>query len=111
MPAFIGTRDLHPWYLDGYKVRAMYLQDFEVVGTVVQSRVKYGGAVSHWVELDEPMHIPYSDEPYRTHASITEHYNSEMNELLEILDSKNSLSAAEQYLTDRSYSPLANRAT
>ena len=110
MPAFIGTRDLHPWYLDGYKVRALYIQEFECVGTVVSSRVCYGGAVSHWVKLDEPLSVPYSDEPSRTHVSITEHYNAEMNELLEIFDNKNSLTAIEQYLIHRAYSPLANRA-
>lgn len=97
MPAFIGSRiqgtdaygqrDLHKWYLEGKKVKVMYLGEYPAVGTVKSSRVCYGGAIKHWVELDEPIFVNFdSDEGKRRDAVyILEHWNAEENELLEIL--------------------------
>lgn len=43
------------WIREGQRVRAAYLTDTIVVGTVLESRVKYGGAVQHTLVLDEPI--------------------------------------------------------
>jgi len=45
------------WIREGQRVRAAYLTDTVVVGTVVESRVKYGGTVQHTLVLDEPIHL------------------------------------------------------
>lgn len=97
MPAFIGVhlegydslmpRDFHKWHLEGKKVKVMYLGEYPAVGTVKSSRVCYGGAIKHWVELDEPIFVNFdSDEGKRRDAVyILEHWKAEENELLEIL--------------------------
>jgi hypothetical protein len=50
------------WIKDGSTIKANYLGDFEVVGIVTESRVKYGGKVQYTVKLDEPVYL-YSDSP------------------------------------------------
>ena len=45
------------WNLEGKRVIGMYMGDFAVSGTVRLSRVKYGGGVSHHVELDNPVKV------------------------------------------------------
>ena len=41
------------WNLEGLAVEGLYLSgDVKVRGVVTHSRVKYGGAISHHVELD-----------------------------------------------------------
>ena len=35
------------WNLEGLYVRGLYMNEHEVSGQVVLSRVKYGGSVSH----------------------------------------------------------------
>ena len=45
------------WVLEGQRVRGMYHDLFPVEGTVSLSRVCYGGAVQHTVELDEPIMV------------------------------------------------------
>jgi hypothetical protein len=45
------------WNLEGMKVEGTYLDQFKVRGRVTMSRVKYGGGVSHHIELDTPMTI------------------------------------------------------
>lgn len=82
---FKGQRDFYPWYLDGYKIRAMYLHEYSIVGTVMDSRVCAGGVVKHWVKLDEPIFLNFSDEPMRKHVYVLEHWLDDKNELSEIL--------------------------
>jgi hypothetical protein len=45
------------WNKDGSTVKALYLSEYPVTGKVMESRVKYGGAVSYWLQLDEPLHL------------------------------------------------------
>jgi hypothetical protein len=45
------------WVLEGQRVRGTYHNGFEIEGTVSLSRVCYGGAVQHTVELDEPIMV------------------------------------------------------
>ena len=45
------------WILDGARVRGLYLETFEVEGTVIDSRVTFGGGVKHTVALDTPMEV------------------------------------------------------
>ena len=44
-------------YLDGQRVIGMYMGDIAVSGTVRHSRVKYGGGMSHHVNLDNPITV------------------------------------------------------
>ena len=44
-------------YLDGERVIGMYMGDYAVSGTVWQSRVTYGGNMSHNVTLDNPINV------------------------------------------------------
>jgi hypothetical protein len=53
------------WILDGQKIKASYLGT-PVTGTVMSSRVKYGGKVQYSVELDEPVQLPWRTEPATT---------------------------------------------
>jgi hypothetical protein len=50
------------WILDGQKIKANYLGT-PVTGTVMSSRVKYGGKVQYTLELDEPVQLPWRSEP------------------------------------------------
>jgi len=47
------------WNLEGRKVAGHYMgmQEFMFTGTVSNSRVRYGGSVSHTVELDTPIYV------------------------------------------------------
>ena len=45
------------WNLEGKRVIGMYMGEFPVAGVVRLSRVKYGGGVSHHVELDKPIQV------------------------------------------------------
>lgn len=54
----IGTN----WVLDGRRVRASYL-GVEVTGTVLDSRVKYGGRIGYTLRLDAPTQFKWSTEP------------------------------------------------
>lgn len=51
------------WIREGQRVRAAYLTDTIVVGTVLESRVKYGGTVQHTLVLDEPITLRWRSEP------------------------------------------------
>ena len=42
------------WDRTGQKVSALYLKAHPVSGTVLDSRVKYGGTVQHTLQLDPP---------------------------------------------------------
>jgi hypothetical protein len=50
------------WIKDGRTVVANYL-DHSVRGTVLSSRVKYGGTVQYTVSLDQPVQFPWRSEP------------------------------------------------
>ena len=45
------------WNLEGQRVHGLYLYLFPYAGVVSESRVKYGGAVQHTVELDETITV------------------------------------------------------
>ena len=45
------------WYLEGQRVRGTYSGEFDVAGIVMNSRVRYGGAVSHHISLDVKVKI------------------------------------------------------
>ena len=69
----IGTN----WVLDGRRVRATYL-DVEVAGTILDSRVKYGGRIGYTLRLDQPTMFKWSSEP-------TDKVLIENRQILEIL--------------------------
>jgi hypothetical protein len=45
------------WVLEGLSVEGKYLDEFPVSGSVVLSRVAYGGAVKHTVVLATPIEV------------------------------------------------------
>jgi hypothetical protein len=45
------------WNKDGSTIKALYLSEHIVRGTVIESRVKYGGTVSYWLKLENPTFI------------------------------------------------------
>jgi hypothetical protein len=45
------------WNLEGKRINGMYLGLFPYSGTVLESRVKYGGKVQHTVQVDEPFKV------------------------------------------------------
>lgn len=45
------------WNLDGMNVTAKYMGEFPITGKVRVSRVKYGGTVSHHIDLDTPISV------------------------------------------------------
>jgi hypothetical protein len=45
------------WDLTGMTVSGQYMGEIPVTGKVRLSRVKYGGEISHHVDLDTPMNI------------------------------------------------------
>jgi hypothetical protein len=51
------------WILEGKRVRATYLVDMPLTGVVLESRVKYGGAVQHRIKLDVPLAMRWRTEP------------------------------------------------
>ena len=50
------------WIKDGNTIVANYLGE-TVQGTVVDSRVKYGGRVQYTVDLDKPVQFRWRSEP------------------------------------------------
>ena len=50
------------WIKDGNTIVANYLGE-TVQGTVVESRVKYGGRVQYTVDLDQPVQFRWRSEP------------------------------------------------
>ena len=53
------------WVLDGEKIKANRHGKI-MTGTVVASRVRYGGDVSYTVKLDEPVQYRWRTEPTDT---------------------------------------------
>lgn len=45
------------WNLEKKVVTGLYLGQFKIVGTVVESRVKYGGKVSNTIVLETPIEV------------------------------------------------------
>jgi hypothetical protein len=45
------------WVLEGLTVTGLYLDSIPVTGKITLSRVKYGGTVSHHVQLDKPVEV------------------------------------------------------
>lgn len=62
------------WNKDGSTVKALYLSEYLVTGVVTESRVKYGGDVSYWLKLSEPLILPmqWSDRRPRTDVLVNE---------------------------------------
>ena len=50
------------WIKDGNTIVANYLGE-TVQGTVIDSRVKYGGKVQYTVDLDQPVQFRWRSEP------------------------------------------------
>ncbi len=50
------------WVKDGKTIVAKYLGE-TVQGTVIDSRVKYGGKVQHTLVLQTPVQFPWRSEP------------------------------------------------
>ena len=53
------------WNKDGSTVKALYLSQYECVGTVRESRVSYGGRVLYTLDLDEPLGLPFTSNCVR----------------------------------------------
>jgi hypothetical protein len=45
------------WNREGQVVAGIYLKSHPVIGTVENSRVKYGGSVQHTVVLSQPIEV------------------------------------------------------
>jgi hypothetical protein len=54
--------EMQTWIRDGERVEGRYFA-VPFRGRVVESRVKYGGSVEYTVDLDEPITLPWRDEP------------------------------------------------
>ena len=57
------------WNKDGSTVKGLYLNEYPVTGKVIESRVKYGGEVSYWIRLDEPLYLFHT---FRNTVSLNE---------------------------------------
>ena len=57
------------WNKDGHTVKGLYLNEYPVTGIVKESRVKYGGEVSYWIDLDQPLYLFHT---FRSTVSLTE---------------------------------------
>ena len=49
------------WIKDGQHVKGTYC-GAAIAGTVLESRVKYGGRVQYTIKLDEPIQLRWRDE-------------------------------------------------
>jgi hypothetical protein len=69
------------WNLEGKRINGIYLGLFPYWGTVLESRVKYGGAVQHTVKVDEP---------FKVYGEVREHIlvESGTGEINRILDER-----------------------
>lgn len=66
----------HAWNLEGFRVTGLYLGDIPVSGLVYLSRVKFGGAVSHYIVLDQPVDV---------YGAMRERVQLEPSELTDII--------------------------
>jgi hypothetical protein len=75
--------DMRNWNdLVGERINGLYMGLFPYTGTVVESRVKYGGAVQHTVVVDEPFMV-YGDLRERI---LVENGTGEINRILDERD-------------------------
>lgn len=58
------------WQLEGKKVSGNYIGEYLVQGTVIESRVAYGGKVKHHVQLDSPLDL-FGHERHFVHWIMT----------------------------------------
>ena len=65
--------------LEGKRINGLYMGLFPYSGTVVESRVKYGGQVQHTVVVDEPFKV-YGDLRERI---LVESGTGEINRILD----------------------------
>lgn len=61
------------WDLDGLIVDATYMDEFQVSGRVVNSRVAYGGKVKHTIVLETPITVygRVADRVIVEHCDVT----------------------------------------
>ena len=59
------------WDRTGQTIRGVYLDSTPYMGKVIDSRVKYGGAVQHTVELFRPIRV-FNNKNLRTHILVDE---------------------------------------
>jgi hypothetical protein len=45
------------WNLENLRVSGKYMDEFPITGKVRVSRIKYGGGVSHHIDLDTPINV------------------------------------------------------
>jgi hypothetical protein len=57
------------WNKDGHTVKGLYLNEYPVTGVVKESRVKYGGEVSYWIDLEESFYLFHT---YRDNVILSE---------------------------------------
>lgn len=60
------------WERDGEFIRFMYLGDYPAQGTVVSSRVKYGGKVQHTVSLANDLELLFTYKQKGTTVLVDE---------------------------------------
>lgn len=65
------------WDLTGKRINGVYMGLFPYKGTVMSSRVKYGGDIQHSVALDEPVRI------YGQDRDVLLVNNKEINRILD----------------------------
>lgn len=58
------------WYRDGEQVKALYLGTELCEGTVLESRVMYGGRIQHRIELKYNLNLSYIDSYYPAGSTI-----------------------------------------
>lgn len=63
---------MYPWDLEGKRITGRYLDQCDVSGVVTLSRVKLGGVVAHYVDLDHPVKVFKStrDKVILVHSDI-----------------------------------------
>lgn len=66
------------WNLEGLFVSGKYLGEFDVFGKVDMSRVKYGGGVSHHIQLEDPIEVygQIHDRVILDHESVESVFSS-----------------------------------
>ena len=50
------------WVRDGQCIRGLYLSTYPVTGTVLESRVRYGGRIQHTIVLSKELKLPFGSD-------------------------------------------------
>ena len=58
LTGFGSSSEVGIWNLEGKRVSANYLGDIPVKGLVTESRVEFGGQISHMIAVEEAFEIP-----------------------------------------------------